>query len=173
MTDKNGSAQHHFIEILPRDASLPAASYATFQLADIHQPGVTVKAVEQIGDDNAYSTLGEFTFLLHRLTPDQIAALHGTRSVDIGMTLKTNGEFVVSIFDPHDPDHIRKRERYVRAKQGGRNKNATINDNNILDYQTKEQISMEQIALIIACIALFALYVAAKLAFQKDVLMME
>ena len=171
-TTIDNRVQQHFVEILPRDASLPAASYATFQLADIHQPGVTLKAVEQIGD-NAYSALGEFTFLLHKLNADQIAALQGTRSVDIGMTLKTNGEFVVSIFDPHDPDHIRKRERYVRAKQGRQNADEGDNRNNTLDYKVNEKLSKEQISLIIACIALFALYVAAKLAFQKDVLLMD
>jgi hypothetical protein len=145
----NGGTEQHFVEILPRGASLPTANYATFQLADIHQPGVTV---------------------MYRLNEEQLAALNGTRSVDIGMTLKTDGEFVVSIFDLHDPDHLRKKERYLRAKQQ-RQQGKNPNHNATLDYKVvDETLSKEQILLIIGCIVLLAFYLAAKLTFRTDLL---
>ena len=100
-----------FVEILPKDSPLPAASFATFQLADLQQPGVAVKAVEEIrgSDDTFYAPLGEFTFLLHRLTESEQKSLGGHRSVDIGMTLQEDGAFAVSIFDENDPEHVRKK----------------------------------------------------------------
>lgn len=183
-----------FVEILPRNATLPASGHATFSLSDLHQAGVTVHAVEQIGSAHSeaeivagsdgasswYSTLGVFTFLLHRLSNQQISRLT-VRHVDIGMTLRQNGEFVVSIFDANDPDHIRKKERYLQAKR----KSGSETTKNQLDYTSTgiatitkavvdDQLSVEQVSLILACIILFFLYVAAKIAFHdQDALIAE
>ena len=111
-----GGNSNEFVEILHKDASLPANGYATFQLANAQQAGVTVIAVEDVGENLPFSKLGDFTFLLHKLTQKQRRELGDTRSVDIGMTLKENGEFVVSIFDENDPEHVRNKERLQRMK---------------------------------------------------------
>jgi molecular chaperone DnaK (HSP70) len=148
-----------FVEILPKDASLPANGYATFQLADVHQAGVTVIAVENVGDYLPFSKVGEFTFLLHKLTEKQHRQLDGPRSVDIGMTLKVNGEFVVSIFDENDPEHIRKKERHQRLS-------GSQPANKLLYKPDTEEMTIELVILIVACIALFVVYVAVKLLFQ-------
>lgn len=155
-----------FVEVLPRDAPLPAAGYATFVLADRLQKGVTLNAVECVGN-GSYSSLGEFTFLLHRLSKKQLAAL-SVRSIDIGMTLKTNGEFVVSIFDANDPDHARKKERYRRAKGEHENTLSCKNDAAVDDHP-----SIEQISLLVACGVLFLLYAVAKLAFADPDVLLE
>ena len=156
----------HFVEILSKDATLPAKGFATFQLADVKQPGVTVTAVERVGKhegvDLAHSKLGDFTFLLHRLTSQQLSDLKGVRSIDIGMTLTENGEFIVSIFDPNDPEHIRKKERFQKNAE-------QVASGGSLGYTpAKEGFPTEQIALVVACLLLFALYVAVKLLFHED-----
>lgn len=162
----------HFVEILPKDMSLPARGYATFELASVDQAGVTIKAVEAIDEpgkqsttqeDQQYVVIGEFTFLLHRLAKNQIVPLK-QRSIDVGMILNENGEFIVSIFDPNDPEHIRKREAYRQAQTQG--------DARSLNYNiTVEQpITKEQIILVILCILLFGAYVWTKLAFPDEVL---
>ena len=175
----------NFVEILPANATLPARGSATFYLADLQQPGVTVQAVERVNDDSngkhssSYIPLGEFTFLLHRCDK-KLTTTTGSRSVDIGMVLKTSGEFVVSIFDPLDPEHVRKRERYRRqeAANAADNNQQHDTDNN---YRTlafsngtsaasvNDSISSkEQTLLIVACVALFVLYVAVKLGFADE-----
>jgi len=107
-----------FIPILEKDAPLPAMDYATFTLADVQQKGVTVIAVEDVGDDFPLQHLGEFTFLLHKLTEKELSKLEsGTRSVDIGMTVEASGRFIVSIFDSNDPEHVWKKKRYQEQKK--------------------------------------------------------
>jgi molecular chaperone DnaK (HSP70) len=159
----------HFVEILPRYTTLPARHYATFQLALADQAGVSLKAVEQISEDGdlKYASLGEFNFLLHRLTQKQLALLpDGVRSIDIGMELRPNGEFVVSIFDSNDPDHIRKRERYVKSKG-----KVTVGDDDwdrteLPLTKDNDGVPLEQISLVAASLVLFVLYVAVKLCFR-------
>jgi molecular chaperone DnaK len=155
-----GGKSNEFVEILHKDASLPANGYATFQLANAHQAGVTVIAVEDVGENLPFSKLGDFTFLLHKLTQKQRKELGDTRSVDIGMTLKENGEFVVSIFDENDPEHVRKKERHQRMK-------GSQPANKLLYKPEKEEMTMELISLIVACVMLFFVYVAVKLLFQE------
>jgi hypothetical protein len=103
--------------------------------------------VERVGKDQ-YETLGEFTFLLRRVDP-----LPAVRSVEISMLLKNSGEFIVGIFDEHDPEHLKKRH--------------------IGDLQYNEAGSQEQTLLIIACIAMFFLYIAARVTFPPDDLGLE
>jgi hypothetical protein len=175
---------------------LPAAHSATFVLADLHQPGVTVRAVEKIGPEHdlepnattkttlarQYNDLGEFTFLLHRLTPLQerkIMEVDGIRSVEIGMTLKENGEFIVSIFDHLDPEHLRKKEEYIRAKQQQppAPRNGDAKTQSVLGYRNEDDArwTSEQILLVLGLIAVLVLYIAAKIAFadpakiQRDI----
>jgi len=177
----NGSSKN-FVEILPANATLPARGSATFYLADFHQPGVTVQAVERVNDDSnekhssSYIPLGEFTFLLHRCDK-KLTTTPGSRSVDIGMVLKTSGEFVVSIFDPLDPEHVRKRERYRQRKAANAadNNQQDDTDNNYRTLAfsngnaTYDSISSkQQTLLIVACVALFVLYVAVKLGFADE-----
>jgi molecular chaperone DnaK (HSP70) len=155
-----GGNNDEFVEILRKDASLPANGYATFQLANAYQAGVTVIAVEDVGENLPFSKLGDFTFLLHKLTEKQRRELGDTRSVDIGMTLKENGEFVVSIFDENDPEHVRKKERHQRM-------NGSQPANKLHYKPEKEEMTMELVSLIVACIILFFVYVAVKLLFQE------
>ena len=160
--------EDQFVEILSKDASLPAKGFATFQLANIHQAGVTVIAVENIGEADkqaTFSKLGEFTFLLHKLTPSQQTEQKDTRAVDIGMVLNEDGEFTVSVFDHHDPEHIRKKERYQQLQSNGGNQSTTSK----LCYKPEqEEVSTEIVALTVACVILFLLYVAAKIMFQQE-----
>ena len=165
-----------FVEILPQGASLPAAGCSTFVLADVRQAGISLTAVEHIGETSSndekqggYNILGEFTFLLHRLSKDNLSALK-IRSVEVGMTLKENGEFVVSIFDKNDPDHIRKKEWYQRAKETEKFDPATPNlDMNSKSSPSEAPLSWEQVLLLIACIALLILYVVVKITFSDKI----
>lgn len=93
--------------------------------------------------------------------------------VSIGMTLKQDGAFVVSIFDPNDPEHVQKRKRLQRAKQqhDTEAEDASARHRHVIDYKedAPESFPVEQIILFVACLFLFALYVAAKVAFHEDV----
>jgi molecular chaperone DnaK (HSP70) len=156
-----------FVKVLPRYATLPARGYATFQLARADQAGVSLKAVEQISEDGdlEYVSLGEFSFLLHRLSQKQLALLpDGVRSIDIGMELRSNGEFVVSIFDSNDPDHIRKREKLAKSK--GRVTDDDWDRTELPLVKVTDVVPVEQISLVAASVVLFVLYVAVKLCFR-------
>jgi molecular chaperone DnaK (HSP70) len=146
-----------FVEIIAAGAPLPAQGSATFTLADAKQPGVSLRAVERVGADQ-YETLGDFTFLLRRL--DNAAASVATaRTVEITMTLKNTGEFIVSIFDEHDPEHVNKRLRQRLQNQAA--------DGGALSFQA-DAGSREQTLLLVGCIAMFILYVAVRVAFSPD-----
>jgi molecular chaperone DnaK (HSP70) len=166
------SSSTSFVEILPQGASLPAAGYATFVLADVGQAGISLIAAEQIGDSSAtdtnqkrYNVLGEFTFLLHRLSKSELTRMK-VRSVDVGMTLKENGEFVVSIFDQNDPDHIRKKEWYQKVKRAEKTGSAAalLDMNNEL-HSSDVILPWEQALLLLSCVVLLLVYVAAKITF--------
>ena len=155
-----------YIPILAQDSVLPAMGYATFILADPNQAGVTVHAVEDTGD-GTLERVGEFSFLLRRLSDDQLKQLGGTRSVDIGFTMEVSGKLIVSIFDENDPEHVRKKQRYQAAKAGnpvdsqgdkdGRSGGSTMNVDN-------EEVP---IGLLVGAVVLFLLYVIAKAAFHQ------
>ncbi|CAB9497174.1 Heat shock 70 kDa protein (Fragment) [Seminavis robusta] len=175
-----------FVEILPRDSQLPANGYTTFCVADLDQKGVTVKAVEVIDDDQAssdddgqtpkYQPLGDFTFLLHRLSDAQRLAIQndpdrpGLRPVDIGMTLGTDGALQVSVFDSNDPDHLRKKEFYEKAKREG------APEVGFLDYVQaaadlqSDGITTEERKLLVAVSMLFVFYVIVKVLLPADVM---
>jgi molecular chaperone DnaK (HSP70) len=160
-----------FLSILEKDSPLPAMGYASFTLADVHQPGVTIVAVENVGNDLPCEKIGEFSFLLRKLTEEQLASLHNKRRVDIGMTMETDGKFIVSIFDPNDPEHLAKRRRYLK------NKAATRGNDIKLDYHERTTgitsddngitWTKEESKLLILPILLFIAYVVLKLAFHE------
>lgn len=140
-----------FVEILEKGATLPAADYATFTLADVRQRGVTIQAVECVDAQPTYVRLGEFTFLLHKLTEAQFGSLP-FRTIDVGMDLQESGALVVSIFDANDPEHVRKKLQH---------------ENNVVGYKADAAFTGEQIFLVVACVVLFFLYVVAKLFFPE------
>lgn len=144
--------QLSYVPILQKNTQLPAMGYGKFTLASIDQKGVTVIAVEDVGD--SLERIGEFTFLLRRLLGNELSQMNGKRTVDIGMTMEPSGEFVVSIFDENDPEHIRKKQKYQR-QQGGE-----------IGFEKKVQDDGVPTVLIIACTFLFLLYVGVKLAFH-------
>ena len=142
-----------YVPILEKYTQLPARGYATFTLASVQQRGVTVIAVEDIGD--SLERIGEFTFLLRQLSNDELQTMNGARTVDIGMTIEPSGEFVVSIFDENDPEHLRKKQRYQQQRGGELAFDDEINDDNLPTI------------LVAACVVLLVLYIAAKLAFHN------
>lgn len=158
-TQQNGG----FVEIIPRNTLLPATGSATFVLANKHQAGVTVRAVEEVGPAT-YEPMSkeDFSFVLRKLSESQSESMSG-RSIQVGMKLDTDGRFIVSIFDENDPEQVRKRDRFVRIKNG-----EVVGE---LDYikdmiQAESiDITTEQVTLTIALISLFVLYVAIKIAF--------
>jgi hypothetical protein len=191
----------NFIEILSRGATLPAAGYSTFVLSELLQKGITVIAVEQIPissslslskqEKNAnsnihltnnnspryqYNVIGEFTFLLHRLSQEQVQRLQNqegnVRTVDVGMTLKESGEFVVSIFDPNDPDHIRKKQWYQKEKQAKdtttKTRTTPITNRNGNTDTDLEPWTYEQIILMVGCCIIFVFYIVTKMTFPSS-----
>ena len=156
----------NFVRIIPKDAVLPASGSAIFQLASPTQNGVTVNAMERVEDRNdsvdnndssKYVDLGTFTFILHRLTETQLAALEDQRDVEITMTLKESGEFVVAVFDENDPEQTRRRKRSKQSATG-----------QTLRYESEgSNLTQQEIMLIGVCIMLAILYVALKLMFHE------
>ena len=176
-----------FVEILPRDTPLPAQGYATFYVGDLTQKGITLAAVESIGDPLSegggvlHQPLGDFTFLLYRISEAQKDSIRqdkdhpGLRPVDIGMTLDTNGAFQLSIFDSNDPDHIRKRRFYqkAQAKPG--------EGNLVLDYVLQaattdwkeEGMTAEEFKLVVTACLLFVFYILVKVLISKADILSE
>lgn len=160
-----------FVPIIPRDAPLPASGSAVFQLADPLQPGFTVTAVEQVMDDDdddqrrfLYPKLGEFTFLLAR--PSRGTALNGSRSIEVIMTLRQSGEFVVSYYDENDPEHLGRKGSSPRGNPSQQPSDAAPA---LAFHPTKDGTrSFEQITLLVSCIVLFVAYVAARIYFQEE-----
>ncbi|KAL7473955.1 hypothetical protein ACHAXS_014294 [Conticribra weissflogii] len=168
--DTNPKHEGHYVPILVKDAPLPAVGNATFTLADIDQPGVTIVAVEKIGPGEVYQCMEVFHFLLYRLDDETRKSLDA-RNVEVGMTLETSGKFVVSIFDENDPEHRERRRRYLKEKAlAGRTPES---DDDQLEefYKSEEQnvrasCSGTEIGLVLVCAILFALYVGARIAFS-------
>eukprot|EP00536_Pseudo-nitzschia_multiseries_P007057 jgi/Psemu1/286860/fgenesh1_pg.158_\ len=158
--------QHNggFVEIIPRNTLLPAVGSATFVLADKFQPGVTIRAVEEVGP-NTYESMKkeDFSFVLRKLSGAQFETMT-ERTIQVGMKLNTDGRFIVSIFDENDPEQVRRKDRFERIQNGG----VVVGE---LDYikdmilAESDGITNEQITLFVALISLFVLYVAVKMAF--------
>jgi len=125
-------------------------------------------AVEDVHND-FYQCVGEFNFFLHRLTPAQKQGI-STRTVNIGMTMQVDGKFIVSIYDPLDPEHIQKKKRYQAAKQREEGHDDSSKPTlNHFDYDddVQEVTTVQQICLIIACFVVFILYVAVRMSFHE------
>ena len=152
-----------FVEIIPRNTLLPAMGSATFLLADKHQAGVTIKAVEEVGT-NKYEPMSkeDFSFVLRKLSKSQSDTM-SSRTIQVGMKLDTDGKFIVSIFDENDPEQVRKRDRFERIQKG-----QVVGE---LDYikdmmlAESDDITLEQVMLTITLISVFVLYIAIKIAF--------
>lgn len=170
-----------YVPILERGMALPAMNFASFRLAALDQRGVTIIAVEDVGDDFELERLGEFTFLLHRLSEEELTCIEkergggcGGRMVDVGMTVETNGRFIVRIFDKNDPEHLKKKESYKewkrRQTKGERNSDIPIG---VLTTGGSETISKtsgrswEEITLTFACVMIFGLYILMKALFYE------
>ena len=186
----SSSGSQRFVEILPRDSPLPAKSFCTFYVGDLDQKGITVVAVERIGDPDCeesvgevlYQPLGEFTFLLHRLSAPQREAIlqdqnnPGLRPVDVGMTLDTNGAFQVSVFDSNDPDHLRKKSFYQKVQQQSEAEGMLL-----LDYVVKvttsdwkkEGMTAEEFKLVVTAMLLLIFYILTKLMIPKHNIISE
>lgn len=153
----------NFVEIIPRNTLLPAMGSATFVLADKQQSGVTIRAVEEVGESK-YELMSkeDFSFVLRKLSNLQSEKI-SERSIQVGMKLDVDGRFIVSIFDENDPEQVRKRGRFERIKNG-----EVVGE---LDYvkdmvlAESNDITTEQFTLIITLISLFVLYVAIKISF--------
>jgi molecular chaperone DnaK (HSP70) len=182
ISGENGS--QFFLKVLERDSALPARGLSTFQLASLHQKGVTIKVVEDVGhtgtaaSSSIYQPIGEFTFLLHRLRPDQVTEIienrGGIRTVDVYFEMRTSGAFVVSIIDDNDPEHWGKRERLMKqdeekkisrtAENGTASTILRANKSSTLDRTSEDGAvwTFETVLLTILCVFLFVVYVAVK-----------
>mmetsp|Transcript_299 Transcript_299/g.727 ORF Transcript_299/g.727 Transcript_299/m.727 type:complete len:703 (+) Transcript_299:36-2144(+) len=152
-----------FVEVIPRNTLLPAMGSATFVLANKHQAGVTIQAVEEVGLDN-YEPMSkeDFSFVLRRFSKAKLENI-SERTIQVGMKLDSNGRFIVSVFDENDPEQVRKKERFERIKNG-----EVVGE---LDYikdmmqAESDEFTNEQVTLAIALMSLFVLYVAIKISF--------
>jgi len=171
---ENGT-EETYVPILESGMELPAMSFASFRLGDVRQKGVTIIAVEDVGEDLPLERIGEFTFLLHRLSDEQYDSMKVEgRMVDIGMTVENSGKFIVSIFDKNDPDHLRKKERYQEWKRQQQN---TENAKPVYslakltgtgnDGKKREAFAKEEIMLLLGCTIMFLCYVLVKMSFQE------
>lgn len=158
-----------FRELIPRNMPLPARGFATFELADKYQQGVSIRAVEHVGSNKLEPmSRDDFTFLLRRLSADILDGLK-TRTIQIGMKVDTGGQFTVSMFDENDPEQVRKRERFEKISASGKAPDEVVGE---LGY-IKELIldesnsSVEQFLLFGILIGVVVLYVAVKLAFHE------
>ena len=184
------SGSSRFVEIIPRNTLLPAMGTQTFVLASTTQPGVTIRAVEELLDeDDDDDGAGEerrryvplrtedFTFLLRQLSLEQIRTL-STRTIEVGMKLDTDGNFIVSVFDANDPEHVFKRKRFAQQQQHKKEGLGGGNEADRSDFEyvkeliragkpaaEEENFSNEQVRLIAALVGIVILYIAVKIAF--------
>lgn len=163
-----------FVEILPRNAPLPAQGSTTFTLADKLQPGVTIQAVEKISTDPpVYEPMREepFTFLLRRL-PKSDLDIVPTRSIEVGMKIDTEGRFIVSIFDELDPEQVRKRARYESQGRVIGYEQADVRTVLQILWQDS-QFSSDQFMLVGLLVATLMMYIAVKVAFSHELMVVS
>lgn len=158
----DGSEQG-FVNIIPRNALLPAAGSATFALANKYQAGVTVRAVEEVCP-GVYEPMRneDFSFILRKLTAEQFESI-SHRTIQVGMKLDVDGRFIVSIFDENDPEQVLKKDRFERTKKLAGDLEYIIDM--IKVEHEHDSITSEQITLMVALISLFVLYIAVKMTF--------
>mmetsp|Transcript_5633 Transcript_5633/g.12259 ORF Transcript_5633/g.12259 Transcript_5633/m.12259 type:complete len:956 (+) Transcript_5633:41-2908(+) len=161
-SDRKSSHDEAYIPILQKDMTLPAMDCSTFYLADINQPGITVVAVEDVGDDFPLQRVGEFTFLLRKLPDEEKASLGGRRKIQVGFTVEQSGKFIVSIFDEHDPDHLAKKRRYLEAK---RKAGELAGDYEAVGEESTREKTKEEYFLNIAIALMIIVYFAVKVVF--------
>ena len=110
--------------------------------------------------------------MLHRSEDDD----GGVREVRIGMTLEPSGKFAVSVFDERDPEHRERRRRHLRER-ASLEKNDDDGADGVEGYYEEEEgrtaCSGTEAGLVVFCVVLFALYVAARVAFSDVELMAE
>ena len=136
-----------------------------FFLADIDQPGITIVAVEDVGDEFPLQRLGEFTFLLHRLTEDDKASLGSRRKVEVGFVVDESGKFTVSFFDELDPDHQAKKRRYLEMKRkAGELIGETGGD---IAGDVPRPKTREEVLLNLSVVAVVLIYIFIKIAFAE------
>lgn len=166
LTSADGTKQNGgFVEIIPRNTLLPAIGSATFVLANKYQAGVTIRAVEEVGPET-YELMNkeDFSFVLRKLSQTQFEKI-SERTIQIGMKLDTNGQFIVSVFDENDPEQVRKRDRFERVKNGEVVGELEYIKDMILTESN--DMTKEQVTLTISLISIFVLYVAIKIAFAN------
>ncbi|KAL7579630.1 hypothetical protein ACA910_007993 [Epithemia clementina (nom. ined.)] len=192
-------ASSTFVCLIPRGTTLPASGSATFQLANVLQNGVTINAVEKVQGASSSSSRNNkkicdkfvsihvFNFLLYRPSPRRMTELEeeGGRFVDIEMTLKESGEFIVAVVDENDPEQQRKLKRQQRQRRTKRSKDKAgarsisstdqgqlhlLHDGTAAsknDDDDEEGFTREQQLLVVVCIVLFLMYVSLKFLFQE------
>ena len=153
--------EEEFVEVLTKDQQLPASGFKTFELSSIDQKGITVPVVEFVGGDRcSFQKIGDFTFLLYKVPPAKLSKLGSTRTVDVGMSVSTDGKFTISVFDWNDPEHLQKRRKYLEQK------GVQVADDLSLGVSTSE--FRDNILLSLACLALLILYVTVKVIFMDS-----
>ena len=167
-----GDEDEVYIPILVSGMALPAMGYASFELADMRQKGVTIVAVEDVGEDLPLERVGEFTFLLHRMSEEELLSLdNGKRMVNVGMTVDVDARFIVSIFDSNDPDDLKKKERYLEWKQRQeKNDQLKVHVLGSMDTNLEKKskhFALEEVLLLICSLLLFGLYIAVRLLFNE------
>jgi len=161
-----------FCQLIPRNTPLPARGSATFSLANKNQKGVTVFAVEEIEVNGTNDTTiyyepmakKRFTFMLCRLTKEELKELDN-RTIEVGMKLDAEGQFMVSVFDKNDPEQVHRWERFENM-----DKDAVGELSYIADLVMSQSVtSMEQFLLMGTLVGVFILYIAVKIAFNDPV----
>jgi len=186
-----------YVPILERGTTLPAMNYATFELAKLNQGGVTIVAVEDVGEDFRLERLGEFNFLLHRLSEadanaDATIVTSGKRMIRVGMTVQMDGKFIVSVFDENDPEDVKKKEAYQEWKkmkqkemeeEGGDDGDGDVpvyvlgrdsdkgsngvGSSNTTGGSGSGISSREELLLTVGCLLLLAVYMSVKFLFHE------
>lgn len=159
-----------FVEILKRNTPLPAQAAATFSLASKGQPGVSFYVVEKVGISQEGNPIFEpmakepFTFMLHRLSPDELQDLPN-RSVQVGMKVTKDGHFIASIFDERDPEQVQRKKLHEMGNIPGEAGAGISYFVNLL--LSGSGFTAEQVTLFGILIGLLVLYVALKISFVE------
>jgi actin-like ATPase involved in cell morphogenesis len=137
----------NFVKVVEAGAKTPVRTMVKFDTETESQPGVTVSLYERIRDDK-FAVVGNFTFMLHRPTPEQLEGLEGVRSLELWVELGTDGSVKVEIFDELDSEHRRK---WGRDATGG----------------TGSGPSGTEVFLAILVFVLVVLYLGVRIAFNE------
>jgi hypothetical protein len=89
----------------------------------------------------------------------QLAFNNDPRQIEVGMTLESNGKFVVSVFDENDPEHRERKRAFLQQK--GIESECGGDDGDRVGFTGTEA------SLIILIAIAFALYVGTRIAFSE------